>query len=167
MDEKHVSASSKRKLPIIIGVVVFLLLLLAGGGYYILNSEKSAPAQDEEQVTEDIVKAVTAEELGLTLTPIQNNQVITMEITKLTGISTIDYEVSYDAIENGETVGRGVVGSAEVEGSTIERKIDLGTCSRNVCKYDKGVEVVKFVLRINYIDGTVGELEEELTLKTR
>lgn len=150
---------------IIFGIVAVLVLFLAVGGFLYFKSQSGGGDEtSEEESTETVAKKVTAEEIGLTLTPAQNNQVIMMEITKLDGIESLDYEVTYDAIENGETVQRGAIGTVELKGeSNIERKIDLGTCSRNVCKYDKGVESVKFTLRINYKDGSVGEVNEDVS----
>lgn len=150
---------------IIIGIVAVLVLLLGLGGFLYFKSQSSNTEESsEEEMSETIAKKVTSDEIGLTLTPAQNNQVIMMEITKLDGIESLDYEVTYDALENGETVQRGAIGTVELNGeSTIERKIDLGTCSKNVCKYDKGVESVKFILRINYADGSVGEVTEDVT----
>jgi hypothetical protein len=150
---------------IIIGIVAFLILLIGVGGFFYFKSQNSGNDEaSTEEVSQTVAKKVSAEEIGLTLTPTQNNQVIMMSITKLSGIESLDYEVTYDAIENGETVERGAIGTVELKGeSSIDRKIDLGTCSRNVCKYDKGVKSVKFVLRINYKDGSVGEVNENVT----
>lgn len=150
---------------IIIGIVAVLVLVVAVGGFLFIKSQSGEGEEtSEEESSETVAKQVSAEEIGLSLTPTQNNQVIMMEITKLDGIESLDYEVTYDAVENGETVQRGAIGTVELTGeNTVERKIDLGTCSRNVCKYDKGVEAVKFILRINYADGSVGEVTEELT----
>lgn len=155
---------------LLIGVIILAVVIIGGiGAYVVLGMNSGGGKVDEngeESLVDESAKTVTADEIGLTLTPTQNNQVLMMEITKLDGIKSIDYEVSYDALENGEVVPRGAIGFIELAGeSTIERKIDLGTCSRNICKYDKGVENVKVVLRINYADGTTGALEEEVTLE--
>ncbi len=151
---------------IIIGIVAVLVLFLGLGGFLYFKSQSSSGSEEEisEETSEIVAKQVSADEIGLVLTPSQNNQVIMMEIGNLDGIESLDYEVTYDAVENGETVQRGAIGTVELNGeSTVERKIDLGTCSRNVCKYDKGVEAVSFILRINYADGSVGEVTEEVT----
>lgn len=159
---------SKKNKYLLFGLIGFVVLLLAIGGFFVLSSNNGGSEPEEtEQAENENIKQLTADDLGLTLTPTQNNQVIELEITNLDGVESIDYEVSYDAEENGEVVPRGVIGSAELEpGETsITRKIDLGTCSRNVCKYDEGVEKVMFVMRVNFSDGSVGELEEELVLE--
>lgn len=153
---------NKKLLPVF---VVLVLVLLGVGGYFVLFSKKSEPAPQEQTTEESSVKQLTPEDLGLTLIPINKNQDIEMEMTKLDGVASIDYEVSYDALENGETVPRGVIGSAEIEGDTLTREIKLGTCSRNICKYDKGVTEVKFLIRVNYSDGSVGEVEDSVSLE--
>lgn len=152
-------------------VIVVVLGLVGGGAYYLLKGDSSTPSPYQDAQDQN-VKKVTAEEIGLTLTPTANGKQVKMEITKLDGISSIEYDVSYDAevVEEGETqtVSRGVSGAPlEVTSgeSKLSRTLDLGTCSKNVCKYDKVVGEVTFSIRINYTDGTVGGVEEKISVK--
>lgn len=159
----------KNKL-VLIGIIVIVVLgVLGGGAFYLLKGDSSeAPLYQDS--TDINVKPITADEIGLILTPTSNGKQIKLEITKLTGIDSIEYDVSYDAevTDEGQTaiVSRGVSGSPLKVGSDskMSRVLDLGTCSRNVCKYDKVVGEVTFTIRVNYKDGTVGGVEEKVAL---
>lgn len=150
---------------VLIGIAVVVILLLGAGGYFYVSSQnkESEVVEDRPEAVEDY-KDVTAEEIGLTLTPLQNGQVITLEATKLDGINSLEYEVSYEADSDEGLVPRGVLGTIDVKGSSVTQKIDLGTCSRNVCKYDKGVKEVKFTIKVNYANGGVGLVEETVSV---
>lgn len=159
----------KNKLVVVGIIVVVVLGIIGGGTYYLLKGDNSeAPLyQDSSDIN---VKPITADEIGLVLTPTSNGKQIKLEITKLAGIDSIEYDVSYDAevTDEGQTaiVSRGVSGSPLKVGtdSKVSRVLDLGTCSRNVCKYDKVVGKVTFTIRVNYKDGTVGGIEEKVSL---
>lgn len=147
---------------IIIGVAIIavaLFVVLRGGG----SQEQAVENEPAKQVT---YKQLTPEDIGLVLTPIQNNQVVQMEIEKPEGIESIEYELSYDAIENGETVSRGAIGEVAVADGQVSRDIDLGSCSTGVCKYDKGVTEVRIVLKVNFSNGEKGMLETVLPLES-
>lgn len=147
--------------------VLVVVLILAGASFFLLRSGGNTPSGDE-LVEETDIKQVTPEEIGLTLTPTQNGQVIKMVIENVEGIESIQYDLTYDAEveDNGDTVviGRGVTGEEEVDGP-VDIDIDLGTCSRNVCKYDTVVSDVTLILRLNYSNGEVGGLETTVSLE--
>lgn len=151
---------------LIIGTILIVLLGIAGFLIFSSqnNSQTSIPTNNSQEV-----KKLTPEDIGLTLTPEKGGKAIEMDITKLDGVKSIEYELSYDAEETseGETaiVPKGVAGSAiEVKnGEPIRRTLDLGTCSRNVCRYDKVQSDVKIVIRVNYKDGLVGSVETSLS----
>lgn len=157
---------------LIIGAVLVIVALLGGAIFLFVGknkTKKEANLTSEEQAQN--VKTVSSQDLGLTLSPRADKKAINLTITKLAGIASVEYEVSYDAevAEGGGklTVPRGVTNSPiEIKpGDTkITREVELGTCSRNVCKYDKVISDVKFVLKVNFADGTVGSLEERVSL---
>lgn len=152
---------------ILIGIVVLVILILAGVGLFLFNLNSSQSPQDENEFVENIVE-MSAEDVGLTLSSQKNNQQLVMELTKLDEIESFEYEVSYEAIEEGETVMQGTFGSGpnpDEEGEpTIRRVIDLGTCSA-VCRYHEGVEEIEFTLRVNLKNGEVGLIEEVFVLE--
>lgn len=148
-----------------IAVVIVLVGILI---YIFIPKEDTSPFPSESLQN---IKQLTPDDIGLILTPIKGGKAITMEITKLDGISSIEYDVSYDArvTDEGEeiVVPRGVAGSAiqiKPGESSVKRDLDLGTCSRNVCKYDQVESDIKFVIRINFTNGEVGSVEAKISL---
>jgi hypothetical protein len=160
----------KNKNLVFVGAAI-LVVILAIGGFFLISSrgEKTATEAAEEQ-QEAQIKEIQADEIGLTLELLPNKKAVKMDITKLDGIESIEYEGSYDAVtedeESGEelTLPRGV-GPSKIEvedGGTIARTIELGTCSRNVCKYDNVTSDIKFVIKVNYANGEVGQVEQNI-----
>jgi len=159
----------KNKLALIIIVVVIILLIVGGVLFSKFHgSAKGLPTSGDQSQN---VETLSPDAIGLVLTPRADGKAINMKVTKLTGIKSIEYDVSYDAnvTEEGQTanVPRGVVGSAiEVKSgdTVVQRDLDLGTCSRNVCKYDDVVGPIKFVLKITFTDGRVASVSKSITL---
>lgn len=159
----------------IIALVVSALLIFAGiGGYFLVKaqtSQKEAPKKEQTEEKQETIKELKAEDIGLTLTPRADKKAIIMTIMKLDNISSIEYEATYDAeVKDGGqilSVGRGVGPSTIEIKSTdkkLRREIELGSCSRNVCKYDQGVSEVEFSIKVNYKNGEVGSVEEKVSL---
>ncbi len=149
---------------------IALLVLISG---YLLFAGK--PKAVKEEVAQDqTVQTITAEELGLKLTAKPDGKAVKFEISKLSGIKTLEYELTYEAdstaqeqSEGGEPrVQRGITGEAEIGSeSTFESEwLDLGSCSKNVCRYDSGVESVSLTLKIGKNDGKILQAEESLEL---
>ncbi len=159
-----------RNHQIITGIVVVLLLvsgfLIFGGK----SKDKPAPSVQDQGV-----QKISAEELGLTLTAKPDKKAIKFAISKLDGIKSIEYELTYEAdstvqeqSEGGEArVQRGITGDAKVESgkSSYESDwLDLGSCSKNVCRYDSGVKSVNLTLKITKNDGKIYQAEKSLEL---
>ena len=146
---------------LLIGGVLLILLIIIGGILFFINAS-STPNEEEGIITENFIE-LSPEDVGLTLESQQNNQQLVMEMTKLDDVESFEYELSYDAVENGETVSRGTFGSGpnpdEEGNSTIRRVMDLGTRSSGKCKYDKDVTEVMLTLRVNLNNGEVGIVE--------
>lgn len=157
-------------------VIVVSLLLLAGAVTVFLlgNGTSSTSTDDSGSILEKPVKVISADEIGLSLSFRADKKAINMNITKLDGVESVEYEVTYDANVTADSSGdsasgitqRGVVGSPiPVNGaSSIKRTIELGTCSKNVCKYDDVVSDVKFVIKVTYSNGEIGSVEESISL---
>lgn len=155
----------------IAAVIIAILVLVSG---YLLFAGKSKP--EEEVVAQDqTVQTVSAEELGLTLTAKPDKKAVKFAISKLEGIESIEYELTYEAdstaaeqSEGGEPrVQRGITGEAEIDSNdnTFESEwLDLGSCSKNVCRYDSGVESVSLTLKIGKADGKILQATEDLEL---
>lgn len=157
---------------VLIGVIVGVVVL-AFGGYLIFGSRNTQKTNDQSSTSEEqTVRELKPEDIGLTLTLLPDKKAFDMSITKLQGVSSITYEATYDAevTEGGDNlkVGRGIGPSTiEVKPTDTEitrRNIALGTCSRNVCKYDKVVSDVTFNIRVNFIKGDSGSIKQIIKL---
>lgn len=99
-----------------------------------------ASIEDEVEVT--LVKKKGAEEVILTINNIPED------------IKSIEYELTYLTYEG---LPRGVLGKIAVKGEgRISRDITLGTCSRNVCVYDRNVKKISLALKFSGEKGTRG-----------
>ncbi len=151
----------KKNLAIVIVIVVIILGL---GGFFLWSRGSGGEAISPQEEAVDI-KQVSPEDIGMTVEFRADGNAVILKLTKLDGIKSVEYEASYDAEETneGETivVPKGAVGSPiEVDGETeIEREILLGTCSAAVCRYDKLMSDIKFLVKINYENGEVGSAE--------
>lgn len=152
---------------IILGGVALLILIAAGVALFLFNSNSPVPQEKKNEFVENFIE-LSAADVGLALSSQKNNQQLVMELTKLDNVESFEYEVSYEAIEEGEVVRQGTFGSGpnpdEKGQSTIKRVIDLGTCSA-VCRYHKGVKEIEFTLKVNLTNGEVGIIEEIFVLE--
>ncbi len=153
---------------LVIVSVVIIVILFGVGGYFMFG-QKGSPAKAPVEQGKNI-KKLSADDIGLVLASAKGGKALSMRITKLSGVASIEYELSYDAVEttDGETatVPKGVVGSPiQVKGdSEISRVLDLGTCSKNVCRYDKVKSDIKVVIRVNFANGETGAVETTIPL---
>ncbi len=161
----------KRNNQIIAGVVIVLLLV---SGFLIFGGKSKSKAP--ETIQDQSVQNISAEELGLTITAKPDNKAVKFAISKASSIKSIEYEVTYEAdstaaeqSEGGEPrVQRGITGDAKIDsgkGSYESDWLDLGSCSKNVCRYDSGVESVNLTLKIVKNDGKIYQAEKSLDLK--
>lgn len=158
------------KNKLLLTAIIVVILVIGVGGFIIMQTRNT---QEQELVVEEVqnVKVLKPEDIGLELSIDEDNKIITLEASKLDGISSIEYDVSYDAevTENGDefVATRGVTGTLPVTAgeSVIAKDIDLGTCSRNVCKYDTVVSAVTFNIRVNFENGEVGGIETTVPIE--
>lgn len=160
----------KNKWIIIAVVAVVILGILGAGAYFLLGGQSSESSLNTLNNGQE-VKKLTSEDIGLTLTVRPDKKGIILKVSKLEGITSVEYELSYDAEETqeGETaiVPKGVVGSPIVVTpgeSSISRDLDLGTCSKNVCRYDKIKSDISVAVKVNYKNGTVGGVNTKISL---
>lgn len=140
----------KKSLTIFL-IVLGVLVILGVGGFFIFKSKKPA---EEESVTPEsegiLIKTSLEERPYATLTPRTDGRELTLEISRVKNAQTIEYELVY--LSAG--LSRGVIGSIDVNGDTaISRELLLGSCSRNVCKYDEDVTEGTLTLRFRGSDG--------------
>jgi len=159
-----------KQVVIILGILVGLGII-AGGYFFVSNKSKTAP--EDEFIAEQVAEEISPEEIGLTMEANANNKAVRFVIENAKGIKTIEYQVTYEADstaaeqrEGGEArVQRGITGEAIVKSgqSTYQSEwLDLGSCSKNVCRYDTGVESTTLTLKIVKDDGKVYQVEKTL-----
>lgn len=133
----------KKKLPIILILIFgFVVILLVFG--FILLSKKEEPPKEEKKPEKleklnviSIDKLPESERPVVSLTSRPDGKELTLKIENIKNIKTIEYELVYLT----EGVQRGVIGSVALkeEEESVNRDLLLGTCSRNVCRYDENV----------------------------
>ena len=140
-----------KKNPAIFISLGVLILVLGGGFLVIKNINKSAPQQEiEEGISEDLPFADPS--IVVDLKAKADGKEVVLSVSKIPAdTESIEYELSY---LTGEGLPKGALGKITLDGKTeIEREILLGTCSKNVCTYDKGVTKVSLVLKFNGTSG--------------
>ena len=161
-----------KKLPIIPLIIIFVLILVAGVIFaqkFSNNGPKATPTPPPEEAT---LEKIPENSLNIVLTPRSDLKAFTLEVKglKAKGYKEFEYEISYDA-QSTEEPGQIITqGSASKEPIVVtdkdfSREILLGTCSKNVCKYDKGVTSVKTVLRLTDNQGKTKLWEKEFPLE--
>lgn len=147
-----------RNLIIALGVGLVIVVV---GGFLVLRSDKSEAPEPQQTTVEEQIVTLKPEDIGLTLTATSDNRKVIMEVESTTGISALDYELSY--ISKGD-IPRGVIGHVDVqEGKKVTQQITLGTCS-DVCHYDEDVSDVKLILKVTKTDGSTAQVESSLEL---
>lgn len=150
-----------KRILIIIAVAVLALVLIVAGVFMMMRGSSSS--QNVNQAagpTEVPVLALQPSDIGLTLVEAANMQTATMTITKTKDITSVDYQLSYNAEVAGQSIPRGTIGHADVKtpGQPITQKMVFGTCS-DVCHYDTGIAQVQLIVKVTKTDGKVYQVE--------
>jgi len=150
----------KKYLPIALFVLGALILL---GGFFILRGRNndSDTMEDEEVVAE----IPFDQRPVVSLTPTEDGHYLIMKMNGL-GLEaeTLDYEILYDTAEG---ITQGVPGTAQLNGSEVERDILLGSESSGKFRYDEGVEMGTITLRFRNDKGKlVGKLTTQWHLQS-
>jgi|SRR6185369_7958894 len=161
-----------RKVQIILGVVVVLVVLL--GGYAYMNKRAQSNTEPSDEEMQQVVEKLSPDEIGLKVTANPAKKAVKFAIDKLSGIKSIEYQLTYEAdstaaeqSEGGEArVQRGITGESKITSNdTYESPwLDLGSCSKNVCRYDTGVKSVDLTLKVVKDDGKTYEVEKMFNL---
>lgn len=138
-------------------ILIGILILIAIGGFSLFQkfTEKSAGPVEEVDLAFD------AEGPFALLHPRRDGNALVLSLKRTASYDAISYELAYTsnteevAVEGGRVkrnsedeeeftgaIERGVAGQIETSDKKgeYEQEILFGTCSKNVCKYDKGVE---------------------------
>lgn len=143
-------------------LLMIVLAALTVGGFFLFQKITANPVVEEMDLLFD------AEGPYALLFPRRDGNALVLNIKRTSSYDNISYDLSYtsnpDEIivsgnkvsEDGESnlaggsIDRGVSGSIDTKDKKgeYEQEILFGTCSKNVCKYDKGVENGTLALRI-------------------
>lgn len=149
-----------KQIYIIVGILVALLI----GGFGVWKLVLSNPSQDAvEEEEEEIVLPPVDDSVEVKLVARDDKRAVILTVSNIPDDTTsIEYELSYNTAAG---LPKGAIGKIRLKNeSSIEREILLGTCSRNVCRYDEGVTEVELVLRFNASDGGASQFQESYEL---
>ena len=106
----------------------------------------------------------------VSLTPSSDGHYLNLKLAGIPAtITSIEYEVLYDANSSGSQIEKGIGDTIKMVTSTIEKSLLLGTEScTNGCKYSYDTGIVGGQLTINFIDvnGQESTFDTPYTLKT-
>ena len=143
------------------GVAVLALVLIVVGVLMLTKGSNSAQNANQAAVpTEVPVLTLQPSDIGLTLIEAANLQTATMTITKTEDITSVDYQLSYNAMVSGQSIPRGTIGHVDVKtpGQAISQKMTFGTCS-DVCHYDTGITGVQLIVKVTKTDGKIYQVQ--------
>ena len=161
-------------LYIVVGVVA--IIILASTAFFIfLNKPKAKPAATNYSPADSNVQTLAADDIGLDLKASADSKKVQITISKLSGIKAVSYELTYEADSTAEEISqggeariqRGITGDAKFNaGDTSYNSpwLDLGSCSKNICRYDQGVTSVDLILKITKDNNQVYSTEKKLSL---
>lgn len=155
-------------------IIIPLVLLIVVGGLVFAQkisnkSTKTAPTPTPEETN---VEKIPTDSLIVVFTPRDDKKAFTLTVKNLKdkGYKQFEYEISYDAQSAEDPTQIITQGSAskepvQVTNQDFTREILLGTCSKNVCKYDQGVNLVKVTLRLTTTNNKTKIWEKEFSLE--
>jgi len=154
---------------LVITLGVLVLLIISGlGFFYIASSHKTtSPVKEIPVINDAPVPSLSPDAIGFSMALAQTGQsaghAVDINVTKLDGITGIDYEFSY--IYSGD-LNQGGFGHLDIKPGESEasQEIVLGTCSSGTCRYDAGVSHFKVILRVIKNDGKTYQVEKEMDL---
>lgn len=160
--------NSKRNLIIAIAVVVVILGIV---GFFIVKSNRkvAAPTTQSQGTEETQVQTIDPSALGLTVQVRPDKKAIKFALSKVDGIKSIEYQLSYTKEIEGQDVDDALIGTVDIKSGASSAGLDdwriFGTCSSGVCRYDTVVSDVKLTLKITKDDGTILQAEKTIPLQ--
>lgn len=151
------------KKNLLVALVVVFGLALIGGGFFVFARNKKAEPAVEEPVDEGrYLETALVDRPYVSLTPRADGKELTLEIARIKNADSIDYELVY--LAEGD-LSRGVIGTIKYNGEdSVDRDLLLGSCSKNVCKYDEGVDGGTLTLKFRSSEG-VRKFETDFVLQ--
>ena len=161
------------------GAVAFIVVFLILVGLVFMkinNPTPEGPTLTQDEMTP--VEKMSPEDIGLTL-DVPQGKYFQLTVSKLDGIEKLDWEFSYDAdvakdpdFPNADTEGQKIGQSAEGHATKADftsdtytsLKRELGSCSKNICRFDTGVEKIDLVMKVTKSDGKVYQINDSISL---
>ncbi len=118
-------------------IVLAIIFLLAGGFFFFFRGQVGEEKQDKADTSlSQTVSLPTEKRPFVSLISRSDGHELKLMVENIQEAKSIDYELMYLAGGN----SRGVVGSVDLKGAaSFSRDLTLGSCSKNVCKYDEGI----------------------------
>ncbi|OGD85992.1 hypothetical protein A2Z23_03320 [Candidatus Curtissbacteria bacterium RBG_16_39_7] len=137
----------RKNLIIFVPIILIILILGAVTAFFIIRSSKPKESQVKEPKKE---APEISQRPFFFLSPRADGKAFTTKVTKIPKDARIDYEITY--LTDGVT--QGIIGQVVPEQGKdfYEREHIFGTCSKNVCKYDRNVEFGKWKANIQTPD---------------
>ncbi len=162
-----------KKIIILILIAVAVVLLVAGFLYF--NKSAVNVQTDQNQSMDTDIQELSPEDIGLELSASPDRNKVQFKISNLSDIIEVAYELNYEADSSEKDISegaeariqRGVTGEAKLNPGDSEYQspwLDLGSCSKNVCRYDKGVNSVNIILKITKDNNKIYKTEKEFIL---
>lgn len=160
---------------VLYGIVAAVVLLLVVGGVLFARSRSNSatPSLYDDEFSQPIEK-LKPEDIGLTLVLSPDKKKVKFMASKLSDVSKLSWEFSYDADvpttgdfagEEGQKITQAFEGETDVTGSSYESEFrELGSCSSGRCRFDAGVEKVNILLKVTKKDGKVYQVEDSIDL---
>lgn len=134
----------------IIGFAVVFLVILIGGIVFVRGRSTDDGTQNETPAIVDDIPSIDSS-VKVDLKARADNHAVTLTVENIPqDIESLEYELSYttaDGLPKGALAPSIKLKDGEHEKWT--REVELGTCSRGVCKYDEGVTKISLTLIFN------------------
>lgn len=128
-------------------LIGFLFIAIASGFFLYQDIVKS---NSQNQLLEEVELTFDPEGPYVVLTPRRDGNAVVLNIKRISSYDAFAYSLSYSD-DQGIDRGAGDENTwieLKDKKSDYEQEILFGTCSKNICKYDKGVENGTLVLKI-------------------
>jgi hypothetical protein len=165
---------NNKKLATIIGIAI---IILVAGGALVFSLQRSAATVEKVAPQEQAIGTLTPGDLGLQLKLSDNNHKVKVLVQKVSDIKALEYDITYDADipaselapgEQGVKVERGFNDEAKISVNQTKyesKDFDLGSCSRNVCRYDTGVDSVNIVMKVTKRTGKIYQVKDSIKIQ--
>src|SRR5579872_1101355 len=133
----------------IIGAIVVVVLVIIVGIFYLTSKKSAQQSQQATQSADQSIKTISPDSIGLKLVESSDQKYINFVADKLKNTKHLAWVISYDAdvppadrvegADPNQKVTQSFEGQADINPSDSHyssKPQELGTCSRNVCRFD-------------------------------